>query len=104
MSREFDLKAVSHAFERIALRNNWQALHTPQNLASAISVEAAELLSLFQWSGTRDGRNVPSTEAVASELADLVMYTNALADVLGIDLVAAVAEKCRHNEARFADE
>lgn len=101
MSHELDLKAVSHAFERVAQHNNWQALHTPQNLASAISVEAAELLALFQWSGTRDGRNVPSTQAVASELADLVMYINALADVLGIDLVAAVADKCQHNEARY---
>lgn len=104
MSRELDLQAVSLAFERIAQHNNWQALHTPQNLASAISVEAAELLGLFQWSGTRDGRNVPSMGAVADELADLLMYTNALADVLGIDLVAAVADKCRRNEARFANE
>lgn len=104
MNRQLDLQAISRSFERVALNNNWQALHIPQNLASAISVEAAELLRLFQWSGTRDGQAVPTANAVAEELADLVMYINALADVLDIDLVDAVAEKCSHNEVRFLNE
>jgi hypothetical protein len=32
-----------------ALDRGWDQFHTPKNLASALSVEAAELLEPFQW-------------------------------------------------------
>ena len=31
---------------------NWRQFHTPKDLAISMSLEAAELLELFQWSGS----------------------------------------------------
>lgn len=100
MKRPLDLEAMSLSFSRIAQARQWEALHTPQNLACAISVEAAELLSLLQWSGTSDGATSPQIADLAAEMADIALYLNALADTLGVDLAAAVAHKCAHNEVR----
>jgi len=44
-----DIAKINHEFRAIAAANNWQAYHTPKNLAAAVSVEAAELLAEFQW-------------------------------------------------------
>ena len=39
---------------------DWKRFHSPKNLAASISIEAGELLELFQWS---------SDATVASDLA-----------------------------------
>lgn len=104
MPRQLDLDALTHSFSAIARHKNWSALHNPKNLACAISVEAAELLQLFQWQDAAQvhaGAEEPARELVAAELADLTLYINALADRLGIDLLQAVQQKCAANEHRF---
>jgi len=59
---------------------DWRRYHTPVNLASALVVEAAELLELFQW--RRDGDTVPDdvVRAAGEELADVLHYALALAN------------------------
>lgn len=59
---------------------DWRRYHTPVNLASAMVVEAAELLELFQW--RRDGDPVPEgvVRAAGEELADVLHYALALAN------------------------
>lgn len=104
MSRQLNLDALSQSFSAIARQQRWTPLHSPKNLACAISVEAAELLVLFQWHSeteTHPAAAAPPTAAVAAELADIVLYANALADQLGIDLAEAVMHKCHANNQRF---
>jgi NTP pyrophosphatase (non-canonical NTP hydrolase) len=67
----------------------------PRNLAASISLEANEVLECFQWSEDAD------RDEVGAELADVVLYAAQLANVLGIDLAAAAAEKLELNEDRF---
>ena len=59
---------------------DWRRYHTPVNVASALVVEAAELLELFQW--RRDGDPVPEdvVKAAGEELADVLHYALALAN------------------------
>src|SRR5690606_18988356 len=77
-NKPLDLAAVNQAFRALAQRKGWQAYHTPKNLAAAISVEAAELLEIFQWLTDEQSRAVsddPATrQQVADEAADIVMY------------------------------
>jgi NTP pyrophosphatase (non-canonical NTP hydrolase) len=65
---------------------DWRRYHTPVNLASAMVVEAAELLELFQW--RRDGDAVPEdvARAAAEELADVLHYALAFANATGAKL------------------
>ena len=99
-----DLAQMSQSFAAIARQQGWVSLHSPKSLACALSVEAGELLRLFQWqSETADhaAAAAPERLAVAGELADILLYANALADQLDIDLAEAVRQKCAANQRRF---
>jgi NTP pyrophosphatase (non-canonical NTP hydrolase) len=73
---------------------DWEKFHTPRNLAAAVSVEAAELLELYQWGDAGSAR-------AADELADITIYVLTFAHDLGIDLEAAVRAKLRSNAERY---
>ena len=52
---------------------DWKQFHNPKDLAISISLEAAELLEVFQWSGT-DVSNEGKQEKIKEELADVLNY------------------------------
>ena len=97
------LRAIVRQFVE---ERDWDQFHTPKNLASALSVEAAELLEHFQW--LRDGRPEELGEArlreVRHEMADVLVYLVRLADKLDVDLAAAVDEKMVINRAKYPAE
>lgn len=88
-----------------ASERDWEQFHTPKNLAMAVSVEAAELLELFQWLTPQQSvdfaEEPEKREQAAAEIADVAIYLLRLADVLGIDVVAAVREKIDDNARRY---
>jgi len=92
------------AFGELADAKGWRAYHTPKNLAAAVSVEAAELLALFQWLTDEQSlalkNDQTQKQAVAHEMADVLMYLMALADKMDISLAEAVASKIALNKAR----
>ena len=45
-------KETAEAVIRFRDERNWKQFHTPKDLAISMSLEAAELLEVFQWSGT----------------------------------------------------
>ena len=71
---------------------NWRQFHTPKDLAISMSLEAAELLELFQWSGT-DLECRDKLPQLREELADVLSYCTLLADVSGLDLDEIMNEK-----------
>ena len=82
---------------------NWKQFHNPKDLAISISLEAAELLEVFQWSGAalecRD-----KLDKIKEELADVVNYAVLMADACGLDLDEIVREKVRRNEEKYPVE
>ena len=81
---------------------DWEQFHTPRNLATALTVEAAELLEIFQWD--RDNESVEDEtrkQRVAEELADIGIYALLLADRYGIDFKKAIATKLRMNSEKY---
>ena len=64
---------------------DWKQFHNPKDLAISISLEAAELLEVFQWSGA-DISNEGKQEKIREELADVVNYCVLMADACGLDL------------------
>jgi NTP pyrophosphatase (non-canonical NTP hydrolase) len=85
---------------------DWDQFHTPKNLSSALSVEAAELLEHFQWlkHGQADELGADKLVQVRHEMADVLVYLVRLADKLDVDLMAAVAEKMVLNRAKYPAE
>lgn len=82
---------------------DWDQFHTPKNLSSALSVEAAELLEHFQWLHTGQAEELGPDKLVQvrHEMADVLVYLVRLADKLDVDLMAAVQEKMVLNRAKY---
>ncbi|WP_141847494.1 DUF429 domain-containing protein, partial [Humibacillus xanthopallidus] len=83
---------------------DWGQFHDPKNLAMALSVEVAELVEIFQWLTPDEARAVMAGDRrqdVADELADVMTYLLRLADVLDLDLDAALTSKADRNAARY---
>ena len=82
---------------------DWDQFHSPKNLASALSVEAAELLEHFQWlqHGRPEELGPDKLVEVRHEMADVLVYLVRLADKLDVDLLAAVQEKMVLNRAKY---
>ncbi len=82
---------------------DWKQYHSPRNLAASISIEAAELLELFQWSS--DASVLADVEArktdLERELADILIYCLLLAHDTGVDPIAAVEAKLAENAAKY---
>ena len=97
------LESLTHALRRFAAERDWDQFHSPKNLASALTVEAAELLEHFQWLTEEQSRNLPADKrtAVSHELADVLLYLLQIADKLQIDLVAAAEDKLRLNASKY---
>lgn len=82
---------------------NWKQFHNPKDLAISISLEAAELLEVFQWSGA-DLECGDKLDKIKEELADVVNYAVLMADACGLDLDEIVREKVRRNEEKYPVE
>lgn len=84
-------------------RRNWAQFHNPKDLAISLSLEAAELLECFQWSGS-DTEVTQKREAMKEELSDVLIYALLMADRLKIDLNEAILEKIAQNEKKYPIE
>ncbi len=84
---------------------DWEQYHGPKNLSMSIAIEAAELMEHFQWLSSDQAAQALQEDgavaAVADELADVLLYSLSLANVLQIDLSAAILGKLERNESRF---
>jgi dCTP diphosphatase len=87
----------------LSAKREWDQFHTPKNLAIALSVEASELLEIFQWLTAEESSNLPQEKlsAVREEIGDVLLYLVRLADKLDLDLIAAAEEKIRKNELKY---
>jgi NTP pyrophosphatase (non-canonical NTP hydrolase) len=101
-----DLTSLRDALRRFAADRDWDQFHSPKNLATAVSVEAAELLEPFQWLTEAQSRNLSAeqTDAVREEISDVLIYLVRLADKLDIDLLAAAELKVAKNAEKYPAE
>jgi NTP pyrophosphatase (non-canonical NTP hydrolase) len=97
------LSTLAAQLARFASQRDWQQFHSPKNLASALVVEAGELLEHFQWLTEAESRalTVEERDAVGAEVADVLLYLIQLASALGIDPVAAAKAKLELNELKY---
>ncbi len=97
------LDEMKHYLRRFARERDWEQFHNPKNLAMALSVEVAELNEHFQWLTPAQAAALSAEQLadVAAEIADVQLYLVRLADVLGVDIQAAVVLKAARNEAKY---
>ena len=97
------LAQLRDALRKFADERDWDQFHSPKNLASALAVEAAELLERFQWLTEDESRKLPPAELakVREEMADVLNYLVRLADKLDVNLLEAARDKIKVNAAKY---
>ncbi|GGI02937.1 nucleotide pyrophosphohydrolase [Arthrobacter liuii] len=90
--------SVIQLLREFVLEREWSQFHSSSNLAKSISIESGELLECFQWSDEAEPKRVQS------ELADVLTYAYLLADRLGVDPDAIVAEKLEESRIKYPVE
>lgn len=82
---------------------DWKQFHNPKDLAISISLEAAELLEIFQWSA-EDVVCHEKMDRIREELADVINYCVLMADACGLDLDEIIREKIKKNREKYPVE
>ena len=104
-SEKSEIERLTSEIRAFAQARDWEQYHTPKNLVMAVAGEAGELVAELQWFTPQEADpQALSTEkrrSIALEIADVQIYLLRLADVLDIDVAAAVREKLAINESRF---
>src|SRR4051812_48722163 len=98
-----ELQQLRELIRAFVTERDWDQFHTPKNLATALSVEASELLEPFQWLKTGESAELDEAtrERIRHEMADVLVYLIRLADKLDVDLDAAVREKMALNREKY---
>jgi len=99
-----EIKDLTHEMHQFVREKGWYdpdspRPQSPKNLALSLSIEAAEVLELFQWA-----EEVSDPDLLANELADVMLYLLQLASISEIDLEQAVIDKLKLNKSRFWDQ
>lgn len=100
------LQQLALRLQDFAQQRDWGQFHSPKNLASALIVEAGELLEHFQWLTEEQSRNLPADkkQAVAHEMADVLLYLVQMATALDVDLIEAANAKMAINGGKYPVE
>jgi NTP pyrophosphatase (non-canonical NTP hydrolase) len=95
-----DFKEIIDALIKFRNERDWEQFHDSKNLATAISIEAAELNELFLWKTVQESEGVDK-EKIKEELADILAFSFLLANKHGFDIKQIVLDKIKKNGEKY---
>lgn len=97
------LDDMTNRFADFCKERDWEKFHNPKDLAMKISIEAAELLELFEWKTTEESFSViqEKKQDVEAEAADVLCLILEFARISKIDLYDAFRKKMKVNADRY---
>ena len=98
------LAELKDAVQEFARERDWERFHSPKNLSMALAAEAGELMEHFLWDDDEASHRRAEREAVADELADIIIYAIEFSNITGIDLASAIRHKMDKNAAKYPVE
>lgn len=101
-----DQEELTQLLREFRDQRDWQQFHNPKNLAASISIEAGELLEIFQWLTPEQAENLGSDQLarLRDEIADVMAYLLLLANAFDISIEQAVRAKIEANRERYPVE
>ncbi|MGY1488134.1 nucleotide pyrophosphohydrolase [Methylobacillus pratensis] len=102
-TRPDSLENLRARINHFVAEREWDQFHSPKNLAMAMIVEAAEVVEHFQWDSPAESATLTDERKteVGHELADTFVYLLRIAEVCGIDLIAAANAKIDLNAKKY---
>ena len=105
---EVKLQKLKDAIQAFASERDWKQFHTPKNLSMAIAAEAAELMEHFLWHEGKQSfevlENQKKHQAIAEELADIIIYALEFANITELDVATIIREKMKANAEKYPVE
>ncbi|MDT0670074.1 nucleotide pyrophosphohydrolase [Mammaliicoccus sciuri] len=93
-------KKILEEINQFRDERSWRQFHNEKDLSLSISLEAAELLELFQWKSSEEVVG-NKQERLAEELADVLIYSYMLADNLDFDINDIIRKKLKKNAEKY---
>jgi len=97
------MDALIQKLRAFAQERDWDQFHSPKNLAMALSIEAAELMEIFQWLTQPQSRDLDADKLakLKDEIGDVQIYLTMLADKFGLDPIQAAHAKVEKNRVNY---
>ena len=98
-----DYKKLKKEIKDFVNERDWEQFHNPKNLSMALSVEASELLEIFQWQKAEEYKNASEEqkEMIKDEIADIFYYLIRISDKLDINIEEALIKKMQKNRKKY---
>ena len=99
-----DYNKIKKEIKEFVDERDWDKFHTPKNLSMALSVEASELLEIFQWQKAEEYKNAneEQKEMIKDEIADIFYYLVRISQKLDIDIEEALINKMKKNRIKHS--
>ena len=85
-----DIKELQKKVIAFREKRDWAQYHNPKDLAISLSLEAAELLEIFQWKDSEEVEAVRSNaedrQRIKEELGDILIYALNMCDAIGLEI------------------
>lgn len=103
MTKDNNIQELINKVNNFRDEREWRKFHNPKDLSISISLEASELLELFQWKSSEEAveKNI---DRMKDEIADILIYLLMLSDDLGVDIFSAVIDKINKNNGKYPKE
>ena len=103
-----DLKEIQEKVIDFRERRNWGQYHNPKDLAISLSLEAGELLEIFQWKNPKEVESIKSDDKtlkkIKEELGDIFIYALTLSHEFDLDPSDIILNKLKINEKKYPAE
>tara|TARA_Y100001970_G_C14198865_1_gene839872 strand:- start:1637 stop:1984 length:348 start_codon:yes stop_codon:yes gene_type:complete len=102
------LKALKKLIKNFVDERDWSQFHSPKNLSMSISIEAAELMEIFQWVSLEKANDIMKSgktrENAIDEIADVLIYAISFCESNNIDISEAINNKMGKNIVKYPVE
>lgn len=106
--KNINLPELYHEIASFSSERDWDQFHSVKNLSMALSIEAGELMEIFQWMSeekSNQAKNDPVLRAkLDDEIADVFIYLLRIAAKTNTDLEVAVKNKMKKNAEKYPVE
>lgn len=108
MDSTTNVAELKKLMEDFVQEREWEQFHNPKDLSISLAIEAAELMEIFQWKEHKPPSEIKKDEKmmdkIREELADVILYSLAIANRLDIDVASAVEQKMERNKKKYPVE
>ena len=106
--KKITIQEIKDLMESFVKERDWQQFHKSKNLSMALSVEASELVELFQWLENEEAEQMMKDNDFRSkaidEIADILLYAIAFANRNDIDISEAIKQKIEKNKKKYPSD